>query len=56
MNDPLCIYCGGVVRATTIDHMPPRIMFYGKRHPKGLEFASCQKCNEGTKYAGLVAA
>jgi hypothetical protein len=51
----MCIYCGGVVPATTVDHMPPRIMFHGKRRPRGLEFASCQKCNEGTKHADLVA-
>jgi hypothetical protein len=25
--NPFCIYCGGTERATTIDHMPPRIMF-----------------------------
>jgi hypothetical protein len=53
---PFCIYCGGTVAATTIDHMPPRIMFKGKQRPEGLEFASCQSCNQGTKEADLVAA
>ena len=53
---PLCIYCGGTVAASTIDHMPPRIMFRGKQRPHGLEFPSCESCNQGTKGADLVAA
>lgn len=53
---PTCIYCGGDVQATTIDHVPPRIMFSEKRRPKGLEFASCEACNQGTRRADLVAA
>jgi hypothetical protein len=53
---PFCIYCGGEVQADSIDHVPPRIMFRGKHRPKGLEFASCKSCNEGTGRADLVAA
>jgi hypothetical protein len=45
---PNCIYCGGEVPAVSIDHVPPRAMFRGRRRPKGLEFASCKGCNEGT--------
>ena len=52
---PNCIYCGGHVAAVSIDHVPPRAMFLGKHRPKGLEFASCKKCNEGTGHADLVA-
>lgn len=52
---PHCIYCGGEVSATTIDHVPPRVIFHGRRRPKGLEFASCQSCNEGTSKADMVA-
>lgn len=52
---PTCIYCGGVVPAASIDHVPPRAMFRGKRRPKGLEFASCKSCNEGSARADLVA-
>jgi hypothetical protein len=52
---PDCIYCGGAVPATTIDHVPPRIIFRGRQRPKGLEFASCKSCNEGTSRADLVA-
>lgn len=55
-NCPMCIYCGGAKPATTIDHMPPIGMFHGRRRPKGLEFASCESCNHGTKTAELVAA
>jgi hypothetical protein len=32
-----------------------RQMFDGRRRPKGLEFASCERCNQGTAKAGLVA-
>jgi hypothetical protein len=53
---PFCIYCGGEVQAVSIDHVPPRVMFRGKHRPKGLEFASCKCCNEGTGHADLVAA
>jgi hypothetical protein len=49
-----CIYCGSP--ATTIDHVPPRIMFRDRQRPKGLEFPSWQPCNEGTRLADLVAA
>lgn len=42
--------------AVSIDHVPPRAMFRGRRRPKGLEFASCKYCNESTGRADLVAA
>jgi hypothetical protein len=51
---PWCIYCGSA--ATSIEHMPPRIMFLARQRPKGLEFPSCQPCNEGTRLADSVAA
>ncbi|MGY3347724.1 MULTISPECIES: hypothetical protein [unclassified Bradyrhizobium] len=53
---PLCIYCGGDQLATTVDHVPPIIMFEQRQRPKGLEFGSCEPCNVGTKHADLVAA
>ena len=31
-------------------------MFAERRRPKGLEFAACDACNQGTKHADLVAA
>jgi hypothetical protein len=53
---PRCIYCGGVRQATTIDHMPPRIMFRSKLRPGQFEFPSCDPCNQGTKTADQFAA
>lgn len=49
-----CIYCGEL--AGTVEHMPPRIMFTGKRRPSGFEFAACADCNQRTKAADLFAA
>lgn len=53
---PSCIYCGGDLPTTTVDHVPPIIMFAQRQRPKGLEFGSCESCNHGTKHADLVAA
>src|SRR5262249_43485519 len=50
-----CIYCGGSQPADTIEHMPPVMMFIRKQRPKGLEFPSCRKCNNGTSKSDLVA-
>jgi hypothetical protein len=47
--NPSCIYCAGMSPATTIDHMPPRIVFSGKLRPRQFEFPSCDGCNQGTK-------
>jgi hypothetical protein len=52
----MCIYCGGVNAATTVEHMPPAVMFRRKHRPKGLEFAACADCNLGSSHADLVAA
>jgi len=35
--------------------MPPVMMFIRKQRPKGLEFPSCRKCNNGTSKSDLVA-
>lgn len=55
-SNGLCIYCGGAQVATTIDHMPPIIMFRDKDRPKGYEFSSCEQCNNGAGHSDLVAA
>jgi len=55
-GNPGCIYCAGAAVATTIEHMPPISMFEGRQRPKGLEFPSCGKCNNGTGHSDLVAA
>jgi hypothetical protein len=54
-SSPWCIYCAGSRPADTIDHMPPAMMFIRKQRPKGLEFPSCLKCNNGTSKSDLVA-
>jgi len=54
-SSPWCIYCGGSQPADTIEHMPPVMMFIRKQRPKGLEFPSCRKCNNGTSKSDLVA-
>ena len=48
-NNPHCIYCGGVEKSTTWDHMPNKGMF-PKDRPGGLEFPSCEACNQGSKW------
>jgi hypothetical protein len=53
---PRCIYCAGDNVATTIEHMPPITIFEGRQRPKGLEFPTCQRCNNGTGHSDLVAA
>jgi hypothetical protein len=53
---PGCIYCAGKNVATTIEHMPPISVFEGRQRPKGLEFPTCQLCNNGTGHSDLVAA
>lgn len=53
---PLCCYCGGDTMATTIDHVPAKIMFWGKRRPQGLEMPACDCCNGGTKKLERAAA
>jgi hypothetical protein len=54
-GNPGCIYCSGAATATTMEHMPPRIVFEGKQRPKGLEFPTCERCNCGTSHTDLVA-
>jgi hypothetical protein len=53
---PNCIYCGGGVVATTVDHVPPRAVFDLRRRPQGLEFPACQSCNEGGRLDELAVA
>lgn len=48
LKHPLCIFCGGVTAATTIEHCPPRAMFQFRHWPEGFEFPACAECNHGT--------
>lgn len=52
-GDDRCIYCARP--PTSIEHMPPKIMFRAKSRPDGMVFASCTACNNGTSAADLVA-
>lgn len=51
-----CAFCGGAVRATTIEHCPPRAMFQDRHWPQGFEFPSCALCNNGTDDHDLLIA
>lgn len=51
-----CAFCGGAVRATTIEHCPPRSMFQERKWPEGFEFPACERCNSGTSDHDLLIA
>lgn len=53
---PLCAFCGGKAKATTIEHCPPRAMFQFRQWPEGFEFPSCEACNHGTDDHDLLVA
>lgn len=53
-DEPACIYCGG--EATSIEHMPPIILFDNRDRPRGLEFSACEQCNGGTRLTDQVIA
>ncbi|HEX8612666.1 MAG TPA: hypothetical protein VF800_15375 [Telluria sp.] len=53
---PFCIFCGGTVEATTVEHCPPRAMFQKREWPEGFEFAACSKCNHGSADQDLLIA
>lgn len=45
---PNCCFCGGESVTETIDHIPPRSLFLGKKYPKEFEFPACGSCNNKT--------
>lgn len=53
-----CIFCGGSVVATTVDHYPPRAVFHDNRWPEGYVFPACAGCNsrsrEADNWAGFL--
>lgn len=57
-TEPRCIYCENTreIAKMTVEHMPPRSMFRDKLRLKGMEYATCEACNNGTKGADVVAA
>jgi hypothetical protein len=46
---PYCCFCGGTVRSTSEDHVPPRACFPPGYHPEGMEFPACDRCNQATR-------
>ena len=45
---PWCAFCGGVSKATTVEHCPPKALFQFNRWPESFEFPACKACNSGT--------
>ncbi len=43
-----CAFCGGSELATTVEHCPPRALFFNRLAPEGFEFPACEKCNGGS--------
>lgn len=46
---PWCCFCGGGVRATTIDHIPARACFKNRAYPEGFEFPACLSCQTASR-------
>ncbi len=46
---PHCAFCGGAAPTTSVEHMPSRVLFDDKWRPRGLEFPSCQGCQDSTR-------
>jgi hypothetical protein len=51
---PDCCFCGGLRRATTREHMPPRALFDGSHRPDDLVMPACQECNSRTSTADAI--
>lgn len=55
-QNPTCAFCGGNAPATTIEHCPPRALFQNRQWPEGMEFPSCDDCNQGSRDQDLLIA
>jgi len=53
---PFCCLCGGEIPTQTIEHAPPKIMFWDKQRWPGLEVPACQRCNHGSSQSDQLAA
>lgn len=51
-TEPRCIYCTG--QPNSVEHMPPVWIFAGRQRPRGMEYATCKACNNGTRAADLT--
>jgi hypothetical protein len=45
---PYCCFCGGGIKSTTVDHVPPKACFPVGHWPETFEFPACESCNHGT--------
>lgn len=51
-----CVLCGGQRPAEDCEHAPPKVLFLGQTRPKGWEFPSCKRCNNGASSNDTLAA
>jgi hypothetical protein len=51
-----CCFCGGTRLAEEPDHVPPRVLFDGRRWPEGFEFPACVRCNRATRHDEQIVA
>ena len=53
---PHCCLCGGEMPTESIEHAPPKIMFWEKKRPIGMEVPACNRCNNTTSKIDQLAA
>ncbi len=46
-----CVFCGGGVLADTVDHYPPKGVFYESKWPENYVFPACSSCNSVSREA-----
>lgn len=54
IEHPVCCFCGGEVKATTQDHVPPRSVFDNKKWPEAYTFPACVNCNVGSSQSDSI--
>lgn len=52
---PYCCFCGGGTLATTREHYPPKALFDKSLRPDKLVVPACQRCNDLSRTADLIA-
>ncbi len=53
---PYCCLCGGKRQTETIEHAPPKVIFWDKLRLQGMEVPACKRCNNGTGAEDQLAA
>lgn len=56
LKHPNCCLCGGENPTETIEHSPPKVMFWSKHRLKGMEVPACRRCNNGLSSEDQLAA